>query len=71
MQTQREVLANAHRATDSHKHHADTDLEAPVVWLLLRGKTKRQRGKRGREEEKSQTFSSTAELQNTKNQQER
>lgn len=54
MQTQRKVLslqANAHRATDSHKRHVGTDLEAPVVWLLLRGeKTKRQERDRGEKE---------------------
>lgn len=51
MQTQRKVLpgeANAHRATDSHKHHVGTDLEAPVVWLLLRGENKETEGGGGR-----------------------
>lgn len=52
MQTQRKVLpgeANAHRATDSHKHHVGTDLEAPVVWLLLRGENKETEGGGGRD----------------------
>jgi len=31
-----EKLWDAHRGT--HSHSVGTDLEAPVVWLLLRGK---------------------------------
>lgn len=37
------------RLTLKHKHSIGTDLEAPVVWLLLRGKRKTKRQKRDRE----------------------
>lgn len=37
------------RFTLKHKHNIGTDLEAPVVWLLLRGKRKTKGQKRDRE----------------------
>ena len=33
------------RFTLKHKHNIGTDLEAPVVWLLLRGGEEKQRAK--------------------------
>lgn len=46
----------AHTATDSNKHHVGTDLEAPVVWLLLRGE-KEKETKGGEKKRTSETFS--------------
>ena len=31
----------------NHKHNVTTDLETPVVWLLLRGETKSKRDRKG------------------------
>lgn len=33
----RDKFEQRHRFTLQHKHNTSTDLEAPVVWLLLRG----------------------------------
>lgn len=58
MQTKRKVPPlepKAHTATDSNKHHVGTDLEAPVVWLLLKGGKEQKMG--GGEKRTSEIFS--------------
>lgn len=60
MQTKRmapPLEPKAHTATDSNKHHVGTDLEAPVVWLLLKGKKEQKMGGEKKEQVRYFLFS--------------
>lgn len=61
------------RFTLKHKHNIGTDLEAPVVWLLLRGKRKTKGTEKGQGGEKrgglrsSETFSNVLKCRTLQN----
>lgn len=52
-----EEQTHTQNTPDSHRRRAGTDLEAPVVRLLLRGENKETKGKEREKGEKSETFS--------------